>query len=354
MPHPSFRTANRRIPIVSLILAFTCIAATVAVTCFPELDPVLNGMYPIVYPWQRFTAIFIHGATIDTTLHLAGNLTGIFLFGVLCELALPPVKFMIFFTGALLINIAVLYLLRVEGNGVSTLVWAFTPVAALILYRRWGKFVGSLLRRNGSLSSLSKRKLLCLGADAAAGLLLLFTWFIHPLIFGHNYMHDTGLLAGLFFALLLKNDVKQADSKADFSRPETRQPRTGFHPVSLAALLIPAFLGTVTLLTYTRTIPSIHLLRLTPSSGSPSAAINQSEGRILAEFDHDMDISNTGSITVTSDRHTDVTAQWQSSSVIAIRFNRKFDSGEKVRIRAEFFSSDGRRVLLKSVYTEGY
>ena len=328
---------NRKLhfPIISTILVFTCLLVTISINLIPQLDPVLNGMYPIKYPWQRFTAIFAHGAGIDVRIHLMGNTFGIIIFGILSERVLPGMKFFIFFLFTLIVDIVVLYTFKIEGNGISTIVWAFTPVVAVI-----------------QIYIMKCHRKLVTPWYFIVSALLVCCWVVQPIIFGHNFMHDVGIIVGVIFAVIWSKAIKRrlveinSEEEAELENKST----TLSDKLSLTVLIIPSFIIAVMLFTYNDIIPTTKVVKVLPSSNSSSQAINEQENQIQIEFDRPMDTTNTGSITVTSGKETSVSPQWISSTTAVIKFNRDFEKGEKVTVKCEYYSEDGYRVPVKILY----
>lgn len=83
--------------IVSLTIAALCVLATLISVLFPDTYQAMEYAYPIQYPWQIFSGIFLHGKPtfplVATIGHLVFNLLLVLPFGIMIEKILGSKRF---------------------------------------------------------------------------------------------------------------------------------------------------------------------------------------------------------------------------------------------------------------------
>lgn len=111
----------------------TCWLVTVPSLVFPSLYEVFGGIEPRAYPWQLFTAVFVHGwPGFPGIVHLALNSFLILECGVPCERLLATRRLLLLSAGAAVAN-AGTQLLGEGANGSSLVIWAWGPPLALAM-----------------------------------------------------------------------------------------------------------------------------------------------------------------------------------------------------------------------------
>ena len=85
--------------IVSVVTALLCIAVTIVSFVFPDTYHAIAYAYPIKYPWQICSGIFLHGSpelnTVASIGHLIFNLLLVIPFGLMVEKILGSKKFLL-------------------------------------------------------------------------------------------------------------------------------------------------------------------------------------------------------------------------------------------------------------------
>lgn len=152
-----------KFPVVSVLIAFLCIAVTVISILVPAAGGSFSFTYPVRNPWQFITYMFEHYtpqeqippelqvASFSLSFgHLVFNLLLVIPFGILIENVVGSRKFLVLSAAAWLVDIAVIYTLCAaitpEGGesicrGASGLAFSFMPVGVYILYilgRKYG------------------------------------------------------------------------------------------------------------------------------------------------------------------------------------------------------------------------
>ena len=110
---------GKRFPFVSIIFAVLCVAVTIITQLKPSTYLAFAFTYPLKYPWQAISYVFLHGIVKDLLPpdlpydslqlaigHLAFNLILALPFGILCEKVLGSVKFLLLSVAAWLANSA--------------------------------------------------------------------------------------------------------------------------------------------------------------------------------------------------------------------------------------------------------
>ena len=89
---------NKQKCVVSLCIAVLCIAITLVSFVFPDKYNALAYAYPMRYPWQIFSGLFLHGAPnlsqVGSVGHLLFNLFLVLPFGVMIEKILGSKRFL--------------------------------------------------------------------------------------------------------------------------------------------------------------------------------------------------------------------------------------------------------------------
>ena len=148
--------------IVSLIIAVLCIAITVIAQLIPSTYTAFAFTYPIEYPWQVITYLFLHGYTEEilpadfpyaavqvTVGHLIYNLLLVITFGILVEKVIGRTRFLLLSISAWLVHMIFTLILfmvitpKGEANlaaGASGLAFSYMPVGMFIIFMLGKKY----------------------------------------------------------------------------------------------------------------------------------------------------------------------------------------------------------------------
>lgn len=104
-------------------------AVSLAAFFWPPLTNIIGGAGEINYPWQPWTAVFLHGwPGFPLLLHLAGNLILLALIGPVVENRLGK-KWFLAVTIATIGTAGLIRLFtELEYNGASAFIWAYAPL----------------------------------------------------------------------------------------------------------------------------------------------------------------------------------------------------------------------------------
>ena len=97
---------EKRFPIVSVTIALLCLAVTIISQLIPSTYIVFAFTYPVKYPWQLISYVFLHGIAQEflpadfpydpmsfAIGHVLFNLLLLLPFGILCEKIIGSTKF---------------------------------------------------------------------------------------------------------------------------------------------------------------------------------------------------------------------------------------------------------------------
>ena len=208
--------------IVSIMIAVLCIAITVIAQLVPSTYTSFAFTYPIKYPWQVITYLFLHGYTEDilpadfpyaamqvTVGHLIYNLLLVIPFGILVEKVIGRMRFLILSVSAWLVHmIFTLILFMVitregEANlaaGASGLAFSYMPI---------GMFIVFLLGKKYGFKQLFKQVSFYLLLPIAITTLIIA---LSPNVKGVTgiwsmIMHILGILVGIVFSVVNRKRI---------------------------------------------------------------------------------------------------------------------------------------------------
>ena len=154
---------GKGIPFLCITVTLLCVAVTLISQLFPSTYTAFRLMYPVEYPWQIITYIFLQGAPQEllpadfqysamqlTIGHLGFNLLLILPFGILAENIIRTKKMLILFAASWVTDVIASLIMgaiytkdgeRFGVNGASGLAFCFMPLgvyALFILGKKYG------------------------------------------------------------------------------------------------------------------------------------------------------------------------------------------------------------------------
>lgn len=139
---------NENTCVVSIVTALLCAAVTGISLVFPQQYDALAYAYPIQYPWQIVSGLFLHGSPqlslAGSIGHLLFNLMLILPFGVLIEKLIGSRRFLTAFICFWAVNIITFYMMAVivtpkgevaHGAGISGVAFSYGVIGLYILIK---------------------------------------------------------------------------------------------------------------------------------------------------------------------------------------------------------------------------
>jgi len=119
---------------ITFVLMTIMLIASISTLIWPSLTGVLGSVGELSYPWQPWTAVFVHGwPGMPMLLHLAGNLVLLVLVGPSVEQRLGAARFLTVTLLAIFAAGLLRLLSGVEFNGASAFIWAYAPFLSLLI-----------------------------------------------------------------------------------------------------------------------------------------------------------------------------------------------------------------------------
>ena len=161
---------NKKVPVISITIALLCIVITLISQLVPSTYMAFTFSYPVRYPWQLITYIFLQGipgellppdfaySAMELTIgHLGYNLMLILPFGILVEKVIGSKRLLALFASSWIVDVILNFIMGAiytkEGDtfavsGASGLAFSFMPVGVYILFVMGKKFgFGKLFRQ---------------------------------------------------------------------------------------------------------------------------------------------------------------------------------------------------------------
>lgn len=161
---------NKKTPVISIAIALLCVIITLISQLVPSTYMAFAFSYPVKYPWQLLTYIFLQGipgellppdfpySAMELMLgHLGYNLMLILPFGIFVEKVIGSKRFLALFASAWIVDVILNFIMGViytkDGesfavSGASGIAFSFMPVGVYILCvmaKRYG--FGKLFRQ---------------------------------------------------------------------------------------------------------------------------------------------------------------------------------------------------------------
>ena len=232
---------NKKVPVVSITIALLCIIVTVISQLIPSTFMAFAFVYPVQYPWQLITYVFLQGipqnmmpegaqySSMHLTIGQLGfNLLLILPFGILVEKVIGSKKFMLLSAASWLANVVTSlimgYIITREGAqfgvvGASGIAFTFMPVGMYILFvmgKRYG--FGKLFKQISFyvLMSIAIPTLVISLSPNVGGVTGIPSMVIHLM----------GLVVGVVFAVIFRKTIKGyfvTEEDAQINKSETVQ-----------------------------------------------------------------------------------------------------------------------------------
>lgn len=132
---------------VSICIAILCVAVTLISLFVPGTYQAIAYAYPMKYPWQIGTGIFLHGApnlsTTESIGHLIFNLLLVIPFGLMIEKILGSKRFALMSLGLWIVNVITFYSIAfvitpkgetAYGAGISGIAFSYGMIGLYILF----------------------------------------------------------------------------------------------------------------------------------------------------------------------------------------------------------------------------
>lgn len=215
---------NKKVPVISIAIALLCVVITLISQLVPSTFMAFTFSFPVEYPWQLITYIFLQGipgdlmppdlpySSMEITIgHLGYNLLLILPFGIFAEKVIGSKRFLTLFGATWIVNLIVNIIMGMiytkDGgtfavSGASGLAFSFMPVGIFILYVMGKKYGSGKLFRQVSFYLLMgiaiPTMVISLMPDIAgvAGVLSMI-------------IHLIALVMGVVFAVIFKGKIKE-------------------------------------------------------------------------------------------------------------------------------------------------
>lgn len=199
---------NKRKCFVSLIIASLCIVVTVISFIFPDMYTSLAYAYPIKYPWQLLTGVFLHGSPVLSTAgsigHLLFNLLLVLPFGIMVEKVIGSKKFLIGTLFFWIINLIAFYVGayftissgdNLYGAGISGVAFSYGIIGAYVLFTLFRKVKTQMFRQ--------------VSFYLLANIIIIMFIMINPYVAGIQSMiaHLIAVFAGIIYTFIIRKDI---------------------------------------------------------------------------------------------------------------------------------------------------
>ena len=218
---------GKGIPFFCIAVALLCITVTLISQLIPSTYPVFLFTYPLKYPWQIITWIFLQGVPQEyipadfpysamqlTIGHLGYNLLLILPFGILAEKILGTKKILVLFAASWVADVVLFFITgaiytsfnllkegeHFSGSGASGLAFCFMPVvvyALFVLGRKYG--FGKLFKQVSFyfLMSIAVQTLIIALSPSVKGVTGIPSMIVHLL----------ALIIGVIFTIVFRKSI---------------------------------------------------------------------------------------------------------------------------------------------------
>lgn len=194
--------------VVSIVVAILCICVTVFSFMIPSTYKTLAYEYPIQYPWQIITGLFLHGSpelsNVGCLGHLVFNLLLVLPFGIMIEKIIGSKGFLIGSLGLWIVNIVTFYVLAViqtpegetaYGAGISGVAFSYGVMGLYVLIRLF------VLTKTKLFTQVSFYLLL--------NIIVIMLIMVNPIVAGVSSMiiHMVAVGAGIILTIIFKKKI---------------------------------------------------------------------------------------------------------------------------------------------------
>lgn len=199
---------NKQKCVVSLCIAVLCIVITLVSFVFPDKYNALAYAYPMRYPWQIFTGLFLHGAPnlsqVGSVGHLLFNMFLVLPFGVMIEKILGSKRFLsgtiCFWCTNILTFYVLAYMVTPKGEtaygaGISGVAFSYGIIGLYILFK---------------LFKITKTKLLKqVSFYLLLNIIVIMLIMINPYVAGVQSMiiHMVAVVSGIIFTAVIHKSI---------------------------------------------------------------------------------------------------------------------------------------------------
>ena len=189
-------------------MAVLCVCVTAISFIIPSTYTALAYSYPLKYPWQIFTGLFLHGSpelsTVGCIGHLLFNLLLVLPFGIMIEKILGSKRFLIGTLGMWCVNVVTFFVLAIiktpkgetaYGAGISGVAFSYGVIGLYVLIRLFVNTKKKLFKQ--------------VSFYLLMNIILIMLVMINPIVAGVSSMiiHMVAVVAGVIFTLVYKKDI---------------------------------------------------------------------------------------------------------------------------------------------------
>lgn len=194
---------------ISVILAFLCVAVTSVSMLFPETYQNIAYAYPLKYPWQICSGIFLHGSPelpiIGSIGHLIFNLLLVIPFGIMVEKVIGTKKFALMSLVLWIINAISFFGIAIAitpagetayGAGISGIAFSYGIVGLYLLF----------VSAKNNIKLLFKQ----VSFYFLVSIIIAMIIMVNPHVAGtaSMIMHIVAIIAGVVFAMIYRKTIK--------------------------------------------------------------------------------------------------------------------------------------------------
>ena len=194
---------------ISMVIAVLCVVVTLVSILIPDTYQVIAYAYPIKYPWQICSGIFLHGAPnlpmAGSIGHLIFNLLLVLPFGIMIEKILGSKKFMLMSVILWIVNAITFFIIAIVitpkgetayGAGISGIAFSYGIIGLYAL----------LVLGKSDFKLMFKQVSFYLLINIVVAMIIM----VNPYVAGLSSMiiHIVAIVFGMIFAILYRKTIK--------------------------------------------------------------------------------------------------------------------------------------------------